>query len=99
MIRESGYLREAEISGRLAAHLTATQVELRQQGSGGGPPPAERQQRRDCGGPPGGRGHGQAPLGDAVPLPGLGEHDGAALEIPLLNEAPLLEPLEVKVDR
>ena len=31
MIRESGYLREAEISGRLAAHLTATQVELRQQ--------------------------------------------------------------------
>lgn len=31
MIRESGYLREAEISNRLAAHLTATQMELRQQ--------------------------------------------------------------------
>lgn len=31
MFRESGYLREAEISDRLAAHLTATQMELRQQ--------------------------------------------------------------------
>ena len=31
MIRESGYLREAEISDRLASHLTATQMELRQQ--------------------------------------------------------------------
>lgn len=31
MIRESGYLREAEISDRLATHLTATQMELRQQ--------------------------------------------------------------------
>ena len=31
MIRESGYLREAEFSDRLAAHLTATQMELRQQ--------------------------------------------------------------------
>ena len=31
MVRESGYLREAEISDRLAAHLTATQMELRQQ--------------------------------------------------------------------
>lgn len=31
MIRESGYLREAEISNRQAAQLTATQMELRQQ--------------------------------------------------------------------
>ena len=31
MVRESGYLREAEISDRLAAHLTETQMELRQQ--------------------------------------------------------------------
>ena len=31
MVRESGYLREAEVSDRLAAHLTATQMELRQQ--------------------------------------------------------------------
>lgn len=31
MVRESGYLREADISGRLAAQLTATQMELRQQ--------------------------------------------------------------------
>lgn len=31
MMRESGYLREAEVSDRLAAHLTATQMELRQQ--------------------------------------------------------------------
>lgn len=31
MIRESGYLREAEVSNRLAAQLTATQMELRQQ--------------------------------------------------------------------
>lgn len=31
MVRESGYLREAEISDRLATHLTATQMELRQQ--------------------------------------------------------------------
>lgn len=31
MLRESGYLREAEVSDRLAAHLTATQMELRQQ--------------------------------------------------------------------
>lgn len=31
MIRESGYMREAEISDRLATHLTATQMELRQQ--------------------------------------------------------------------
>lgn len=31
MIRESGYLREAEISDRLATQLTATQMELRQQ--------------------------------------------------------------------
>ncbi len=31
IIRESGYLREAEISDRLASHLTATQMELRQQ--------------------------------------------------------------------
>lgn len=31
MIRESGYMREAEISDRLASQLTATQIELRQQ--------------------------------------------------------------------
>lgn len=31
MIREHGYMREAEISDRLATHLTATQMELRQQ--------------------------------------------------------------------
>lgn len=31
MIREAGYLREAEVSDRLATHLTATQMELRQQ--------------------------------------------------------------------
>lgn len=31
MIRESGYMREAEISDRFATHLTATQMELRQQ--------------------------------------------------------------------
>jgi len=31
MIRESGYLREAEIADRQAAQLTATQMELRQQ--------------------------------------------------------------------
>lgn len=31
MVRESGYLREAEISDRLATQLTATQMELRQQ--------------------------------------------------------------------
>lgn len=31
MIRESGYMKEAEISDRLASHLTATQMELRQQ--------------------------------------------------------------------
>ena len=31
MIREAGYMREAEISDRLATQLTATQVELRQQ--------------------------------------------------------------------
>ena len=31
MIRESGYLREAEISDRLATQLTATQMEFRQQ--------------------------------------------------------------------
>lgn len=31
MIRESGYMREAEVSDRLATHLTATQMELRQQ--------------------------------------------------------------------
>lgn len=31
MIRESGYMREAEIAGRLDSHLTATQMELRQQ--------------------------------------------------------------------
>ena len=31
MMRESGYLREAEISDRLATQLTATQMELRQQ--------------------------------------------------------------------
>ena len=31
MIREAGYLREAEISDRLATQLTATQMELRQQ--------------------------------------------------------------------
>lgn len=31
MIRESGYSREAELSNRLAAQLTATQIELRQQ--------------------------------------------------------------------
>ena len=31
MIRESGYSREAEISNRLAAQMTATQMELRQQ--------------------------------------------------------------------
>lgn len=31
MIRESGYMKEAEISDRLATHLTATQMELRQQ--------------------------------------------------------------------
>lgn len=31
MIRESGYLREAEVSDRMAAQLTATQIELRQQ--------------------------------------------------------------------
>lgn len=31
MIRESGYSREAEVSNRLAAQLTATQIELRQQ--------------------------------------------------------------------
>ncbi len=31
MIREQGYMREAEISNRLAAQLTATQMELRQQ--------------------------------------------------------------------
>lgn len=31
MIRESGYLREADISDRLAVQLTATQMELRQQ--------------------------------------------------------------------
>ncbi|MCI9214536.1 MAG: hypothetical protein HFF75_04640 [Oscillospiraceae bacterium] len=31
MIRESGYMREAEISDRLATQLTATQMELRQQ--------------------------------------------------------------------
>lgn len=30
-VRESGYLREAEVSGRLADHVTATQVELRRQ--------------------------------------------------------------------
>ena len=31
IIRESGYMREAEISNRLASQLTATQMELRQQ--------------------------------------------------------------------
>ena len=31
MIRESGYMKEAEVSDRLASHLTATQMELRQQ--------------------------------------------------------------------
>ena len=31
MIRESGYMREAEISDRLATQLTATQMEMRQQ--------------------------------------------------------------------
>lgn len=31
MVRESGYMREAEISDRLATQLTATQMELRQQ--------------------------------------------------------------------
>lgn len=31
MFREAGYSREAELSNRLAAHLTATQIELRQQ--------------------------------------------------------------------
>lgn len=31
MIRESGYLREAQVSDRLATQLTATQMELRQQ--------------------------------------------------------------------
>ena len=31
MIRESGYMREAEIAGRLDSQLTATQMELRQQ--------------------------------------------------------------------
>ena len=31
IIREQGYMREAEISNRLAAQLTATQMELRQQ--------------------------------------------------------------------
>lgn len=31
MIRESGYSREAELTNRLAAQLTATQIELRQQ--------------------------------------------------------------------
>ena len=31
MIRESGYLREADIAGRLAAQLTETQMELRSQ--------------------------------------------------------------------
>ena len=31
MVRESGYMREAEVSDRLASHLTATQMELRQQ--------------------------------------------------------------------
>lgn len=31
MVRESGYMKEAEISDRLASHLTATQMELRQQ--------------------------------------------------------------------
>ena len=31
MLRESGYLREAEVSDRLATQLTATQMELRQQ--------------------------------------------------------------------
>lgn len=31
MIREQGYLREADVSNRLAAQLTATQMELRQQ--------------------------------------------------------------------
>ncbi len=31
IIRESGYMREAEISDRLASQLTATQMELRQQ--------------------------------------------------------------------
>lgn len=30
-VRESGYLREAQVSAQLAAHVTATQVELRQQ--------------------------------------------------------------------
>lgn len=30
-VRESGYLREAEVSSRLADHVTATQVELRRQ--------------------------------------------------------------------
>jgi len=30
-VRESGYIREAEVSSRLADHVTATQVELRQQ--------------------------------------------------------------------
>lgn len=31
MIRESGYMREAEVAGRLDSQLTATQMELRQQ--------------------------------------------------------------------
>ena len=31
MVRESGYMKEAEVSDRLASHLTATQMELRQQ--------------------------------------------------------------------
>ena len=31
VMRESGYLREAEIAGRLASQLTATQMELREQ--------------------------------------------------------------------
>ena len=37
-VRESGYLREAEVSSRLADHVTATQVELRQQAQSIGAP-------------------------------------------------------------
>ena len=37
-VRESGYIREAEVSSRWAAHVTATQVELRQQAQSIGAP-------------------------------------------------------------
>lgn len=44
-VRESGYMREAQVSARWAAHVTATQVELRQQaqsiGAASGPAAAD----------------------------------------------------------